>query len=318
MAKGNLILGMGRGKIGDIVVTRGAGEQISRARNRNPKNPRTVKQMAQRAALATVVEFFTRGKRNLFKFAFESKRKGESDYNAFVRANIGNVPVQSHKTLLENGPVFGQFILSQGSLPQPKFVFDANSSAGAILCKSLPAAGADLTIGQLSKAIADYNGLQDGDIITIVAIASAGCALTADLEGAILVGGLAEPVSATVWTVKQFTLNFASTAKVSTLDIFDVENVSAGESRVALNSAVFVNMEYGEEYPCCLGVIASRNTASGLKVSTSTMKISEMAENSANIGKSDEWRAWVAQHWSDANTLDVAPVNILEGSLSEN
>lgn len=318
MAKGNLILGMGRGKVGDIVMTRGAGEQISRARNRNPKNPKTTKQMAQRAALATVVEFFTRGRKNLFKFAFESKRKGESDYNAFVRANIGIVPVQSHKTLLENGPVFGQFIVSQGSLPQPEFNFDANNSAGAILCKSLPAAGGDLTIGQLSKAIADRNGLLDGDIITFVAIASAGCPLTADLEGAILVGGLTESLAATVWTVKQFTLDFASTAKVSTLDIFDVQDVVVGETKVALNSAVFVNMEYEEEYPCCLGVIASRNTASGLKVSTSTMKISEMAENSANIGKSDEWRAWVAKHWNDAASLDMAPENILEGSISEN
>ena len=53
MAKGNLFLGMARKKIGDVVFYRANGEQISRARNRAPRNPRSAKQSIQRMVLAT-------------------------------------------------------------------------------------------------------------------------------------------------------------------------------------------------------------------------------------------------------------------------
>lgn len=274
--------------------------------------------MAQRAALATVVEFFTRGKRNLFKFAFESKRKGESDYNAFVRANINRVPVQSRKNLVENAPVFGAFVLSQGSLTQPAFWFDGDHPMGVLETRALPAAGAALTIGQLSKAIADLNGLQDGDIITIVGIHSEPERVNSELADAIEYGGLTIPGSAPIWTIRQFTLDMNSEVKVSTLDIFDLENVTAGQQGLNLSTATF--MVDGEDgaFPDMLAVIASRNTPSGLKVSTSTCAIGASGKGVFELGMSDEWKVWVAKHWNDATSLDVAPDNILEGSISEN
>lgn len=39
MAKGNPLMSQMRGKVGDLVMTRLAGEQITRSRNRHPKNP---------------------------------------------------------------------------------------------------------------------------------------------------------------------------------------------------------------------------------------------------------------------------------------
>ena len=53
MSKGNLFLGFGRGSVGDTVLYRAYGEQITRARNRNPKNPKSAKQAVQRMVLAT-------------------------------------------------------------------------------------------------------------------------------------------------------------------------------------------------------------------------------------------------------------------------
>lgn len=318
MAKGNLLLGMARGKVGDIVVTRGAGEQISRARNRNPKNPKTTKQMAQRAALATCVEFFTRGRKNLFKFAFENKRKGESDYNAFVRANIGHVPVQSRKTLVENGPVFGEFILSQGSLTQPSFSFGLSSPGGSIYTGKVGTTGAELTIGKLSQLIIDANGYQAGDIITIVAIGNSGGEVAFDLETAIGNKALVGAIVPTSWVIRQFTLDPASSALASTLGIFDLAEVTAQSIALPLSMDVF-RLDFQDELDVdMLGVIVSRNTPNGLKVSTSTCKLSNSANLSAVIGRSDDWKVWVAQHWNEAASLDVAPENILEGSISEN
>lgn len=48
-----MLLGFARKKLGDVVFYRSSGEQISRARNRNPRNPRSDKQAVQRMVLAT-------------------------------------------------------------------------------------------------------------------------------------------------------------------------------------------------------------------------------------------------------------------------
>lgn len=318
MAKGNPLMSQMRGKVGDLVFTRLAGEQVTRSRNRNPKNPQTVKQMAQRAALATAVEFYTRGVKNLFKFAFENKRPGESDYNAFVRANIGIVPVQSRKSLVENNSVFGPFIMSQGSLPQPAFVFSTSNAQGALAVSSLPSAGATLTIGQLSKAIADLNGLQDGDIITVVAVTADDDALADTIVRAIAKGALQQEFGAQKWIVKQFTLDFSSTALASTLDFIDLTDVTTESFVIPFSADVFAGLDYGEEWSQGIAVIASRNTASGVKVSTSTMLLSIQTDKASKIGQSAEWKKYVASTWNTSTSLDVDPENILEGSISEN
>lgn len=53
MSKGNLFLGFGRGAVGDVVMYRANGEQITRARNRHPSNPQTALQLLQRVVLKT-------------------------------------------------------------------------------------------------------------------------------------------------------------------------------------------------------------------------------------------------------------------------
>lgn len=311
-------MGMARGKVGDVVLTRLAGEQVARARNRAPKNPKTTKQMAQRAALATCVEFYTRGVKNLFKFAFESKKPSESDYNAFVRANIGIIPVQSHKSLVENASVFGPIIMSQGSLTEPEFGFGGEGNAGTVYVNALPASGNALTIGQLSKSIAEHNGLLDGDIITIVAIFADNDDLVPTLEAAIGTGALQQAKAVQKWVVKQFTLDFASTALASSLGIFELENVSAGSTVLNLQDSAFGGMVDNDDWSAGLAIIASRNTASGVKVSTSVMKQSTSANQASNIGTSNEWRQYVARTWNTSTSLDVAPENILQGSISAN
>lgn len=318
MSKGNVFMGMARGKVGDVVLTRLAGEQVARARNRAPKNPKTTKQMAQRAALATCVEFYTRGVKNLFKFAFESKKPSESDYNAFVRANIGIIPVQSHKSLAENNSVFGPIIMSQGSLTEPGFEFTPVYNHGMLKCKELPANGSTLTVGQLSKAIADFNGLQDGDIITIVGIDCYSDALLESLESCITAGQLQGSIATQKWTIKQFTLNFASQALASTLGVFGLSEASEGDSYIVLDPDVFADVIADDNYSAGLAVIASRNTASGVKVSTSTMKLSDRAKTSSDFGTSNEWRQYVARTWNTSTSLEVAPENILQGSISAN
>ena len=53
MAKGNLFLGMARGKVGSVVFSRLEGQQVSRAYNSQVANPKSLNQRIQRAVFAT-------------------------------------------------------------------------------------------------------------------------------------------------------------------------------------------------------------------------------------------------------------------------
>lgn len=86
MAKGNLFQGMARGKVGDVVFYRMNGQQMSRVRNRVPKNPRTNEQLYQRAVIATVMKAYSAGK-EIFDHAFQGYTVGEGCMRRFNSLN---------------------------------------------------------------------------------------------------------------------------------------------------------------------------------------------------------------------------------------
>lgn len=86
MAKGNLFQGMARGKVGDVVFYRMNGIQMSRVRNRTPKNPRTNEQLYQRAVIATVMKAYSAGK-EIFDHAYQGYTIGEGCMRRFNSLN---------------------------------------------------------------------------------------------------------------------------------------------------------------------------------------------------------------------------------------
>lgn len=86
MAKGNMFQGMARGKVGDVIFSRLNGEQVSRVRNRNPRNPRTNKQLIQRAIMATVMQMYSNGK-VIFDHSFQGESVGAGCQRAFMSEN---------------------------------------------------------------------------------------------------------------------------------------------------------------------------------------------------------------------------------------
>lgn len=87
MSKGNLLLGYGRGSIGDIVLSHYAGEQIARARNRKPVNRRTTLQMLQRVIMKTnslAYSFFY----EIANHSFETFTRAGDNQSQFGKLNI--------------------------------------------------------------------------------------------------------------------------------------------------------------------------------------------------------------------------------------
>ena len=87
MAKDNLFLGQARGKIGDIVFYRMNGVQMSRTRNRHPRNPDTNPQKVQRAISATISQLYRSGRR-IFDHSFQGKSVGAMNQHYFLSENM--------------------------------------------------------------------------------------------------------------------------------------------------------------------------------------------------------------------------------------
>lgn len=87
MAKGNLFLGMGRGSVGDVTFYRADGQQLSRARNRKPRNPKSNAQLIQRAISATIVQAYKAGS-IIFDHSFEGKSVPAGSQRQFLSVNM--------------------------------------------------------------------------------------------------------------------------------------------------------------------------------------------------------------------------------------
>ena len=88
MSKGNLFLGYARGKVGDVVFSRQNGEQITRARNRAPKNPQTAYQLTQRVCLKTASLAYSL-MQEICNHSFQSVDGKTPNQSRFNRVNIG-------------------------------------------------------------------------------------------------------------------------------------------------------------------------------------------------------------------------------------
>lgn len=177
MAKGNLFQGMGRGKVGDVVFSRLNGEQISRVRNRHPKNPRSNSQLYQRAIMATVMQAYSAGKA-IFDHSFEGYAVGAQNQRRFLSLNAKmlrqlvatdiNTPIATNSQKARvvapgvSVPVANPFIISRGSYQQTLWAFDTASYG-----YSLPTPRSAETVANYANRV----GLVAGDIYTFVALA---------------------------------------------------------------------------------------------------------------------------------------------------
>lgn len=167
MAKGNLILGTAKNSVGDVVMYRREGAQITRVRVRNVKNPKTNAQSFQRAIMAPIAKFYS-PLSVVLERSFEglSKAKSHNKFNQ-VNANLA----RANKWALPKGTGFFPlpYQLSQGTLPKISSLLD-----GGDYVANIPGMTAEATtIGAVSTAFI-ANGYKAGDIVTIICITSSG------------------------------------------------------------------------------------------------------------------------------------------------
>lgn len=265
MAKGNIILGYLRGSIGDITFFRAKGQQLSRARNRAPANPRTVAQMDQRAKMACAVKFFSQVGANFFKYAFEGKKETESYFNAFVKNNIytgGYIGKQASSVY--DFPALGNWQISAGSLPEITALFPPPADGVSFNVGTVSGIPVN-TISAVSSALigSDSSRWKEGDILTLLCYCATNYATLPTINT-----DLGNRAYTALWQIRLSTINTDTLPSLDfplldmTLDCYLDEDGLTFE--VSSGSGYTNNL-------FCYGLIHSRKTANGLKVSSSTL-----------------------------------------------
>lgn len=305
MAKGNIILGYLRGSIGDITFFRAKGQQLSRARNRAPANPRTVVQMDQRAKMACAVKFFTQVGSNFFRYAFEGKKTEQSYFNCFVKNNIqtgGYIGKQASRVY--DFPALGAWQISAGTLPEitapfPQSVNGVAFSVGTVSGTPIS------TISGLSSALigSDSSRWREGDILTCLCYCATNYAnlptINTDQGNRALTA---------VWQIR------LSTSNTDTLPSLEFPLLNMSFDCYLDEDGLTFSGSSGSEYTnnlYCFGLIHSRNTANGLKVSSSTIVAPQAPELLAVVSsQSGNYYNAVIADWQASEEA------ILQGGLS--
>lgn len=181
MATGNMLLGLSRKKLGDIVFYRSEGQQRARVRVRKIKNPRTAKQALQRMVLSTAAKMAAAFE-PIVNHSFEGVAYGTPSVRRFrslamgalrnaAAANIagdGNAPVADFA--IKGAPVVGLLQglqISHGSLPALRF--GSLNNVSLAFSNVVPASA--ITSEVEYDAFLSAMGFEQGDQITAVLVA---------------------------------------------------------------------------------------------------------------------------------------------------
>lgn len=169
MSKSNMLLGLAKGKVGDLVFYRDGGEQRTRTRV-IPKNPRTHAQMTQRAKIANVSGIY-RTLAAVLADSFTNRPSNQSGYNAFASSAIGLSPFMTKQQAAAACVLPQPALLSRGILPTIEY----EGLGGEAYSTPAIAVAGEFTInsrvGDISAAlIAQHPSIQNGDELTFVSL----------------------------------------------------------------------------------------------------------------------------------------------------
>lgn len=271
MAKGNLFLGMGRGSVGDVTFYRADGQQLSRARNRKPRNPKSNAQLIQRAISATIVQAYKAGN-IIFDHSFEGKSVPSGSQRAFLSTNMRKLREQvlSEINLANTSdakssvvspraiyPVPNSYRISEGSLIQQ--LFKVNETDGSLEAK-MEGANTNETVAQFLARL----GVVAGEIYTICVFATIDETRANGLVSAPCVFGF---MRLTVKASAVSSQTLMENAKM--VDIFTVDSNGAGlDPNLSVEDGITISdINIGSYNFGAMGVIRS-NENSGLRSTT--------------------------------------------------
>lgn len=209
MAKGNMLLGQSRGKLGDLVMYRANGEQITRAKAASVKNPKTSGQMIQRMIFATIAAAYARMK-SITDHSFEGVAYGAKSQQKFMSENLKRLrafyptsvdpetladtplaDVMAYAAKGDPGDAGTGLIVSLGSLGEIPVLRGANGKATGF--------GAAMSANTVLSVLQNL-GAGPGDQITVVALTSNGVGVQFRKSRYVIDSAINAEQLASIWT----------------------------------------------------------------------------------------------------------------------
>ena len=173
MAKGNMLLGYARGKVGSLVFSHSSGQQIVRPRV-TPKNPKTAKQAKQRMVWATATAL-SAALKPIIDHSWQGVSYGTPSVREFVRRAVSTLRARIDEQGLEQG----NYTIKGSGAAQPNAVQISKGSLGlrkySVTTGIFSFDGAsrsDFAVSDMDsyKAALAFIGLVPGDQLTFVAL----------------------------------------------------------------------------------------------------------------------------------------------------
>ena len=312
MSKGSLFWSKASGKLGEVVLSQVKGQQISRAYQPKVANPRSTGQTLQRVKFSNAVKFYKHATQALFKFAFEDKRKNESDYNAFMRKNSNVAAYVTRESYLNQfyPAIGGQYLLADGSLPS--LPLTPNDSLGLVMSLGTGdfTDNVNLTVAELSLRLIKMYNFAEGDILTFVEVYNAEITSIDD-----------NPTVPTDWIINQMIISSTDSSKLT--DVFKAQNGHAfgtaegwhikGETGQEKTLACASQSVNGDNCVAGAALIQSRNVAgSKLLVSRSYLINNKYANQIYNASIQPAYVNRALNSWGRNQEA------ILQGGLAKN
>lgn len=176
MAKSKSFFGLRRGSTKTLTFSVLDGQQITKDRVSEVKNPRTEMQMEQRCKLKTVSLAYSSLK-SIVDHSFEGVTYGGMSMRQFARLNYplvkaaskASTPTFGFASFRSSSPSMGQYVIALGSLTRP-------SLANTVITSTQSGFKIEITTGNALSAVTSTLGVNVGELYTV-------CALVQDSVG---------------------------------------------------------------------------------------------------------------------------------------
>lgn len=157
------------GRLGEQVFYVVNGETRSRKLAAKVNNPRTVQQMEQRTKWANLVNFY-RANRDWMKYAYENKKRNQSDYNKFMSLNVASSRIYLPKSFANQGAcIVDAYKMTQGSLPSIETTKTSTGWATNLYLTNANRLPENPTVGEVSRQLLEANpALREGDQLSFI------------------------------------------------------------------------------------------------------------------------------------------------------
>ena len=156
-------------RLGNMVLYQAMGQTRQRKLAASVANPRTVAQMNQRVKWANLVNFY-RVNAGWMKFAYETKKQNQSEYNRFMSLNVPSARIYLPKSIAsQGGCIVDAYQMTQGSLASIEVLKNGAAWQTNIYLVSITELDENSTIGEVTAQLLPANpALREGDQLSFL------------------------------------------------------------------------------------------------------------------------------------------------------